>query len=77
MWYHNSCVDLKVDEAQELSAWICNPCKTGFQSYKTKFRNLKSNLKLLKNEVENLKNNVAMSKDNQDKATILKENKEQ
>ena len=58
MWYHISCVDLKVDEGQELSAWICQPCKTGFQSYKTKFRNLKSNLKLLKNEVENLKNNL-------------------
>ena len=74
--YYISCVDLKVDEAQELSAWICKPCKTGFQSYETKFRNLKSNLKLFKNEVENLKNSVAMLKDNEDKAAILKENKE-
>ena len=32
VWYHISCVDLKVDEAQELSAWICKPCKTCFQS---------------------------------------------
>ena len=65
-----------MDEAQELSAWICKPCKTGSQSYKTKFRNLKSNIRLLKNEVENLKTNVAILKDNQDKAATVKENKE-
>ena len=73
-WYHISCADLKVDEVQELSAWICKPCKTGFQSYKTKFRNLKS--KLLKNEVENLKNDFAILKDKQNKAAILKKDKE-
>ena len=72
IWYHISYFDLKVDEVQELSAWICKACKTGFKPYKTKFRNLKSNMKLLKNEVKNLNNNVAMLKDNQDKAAILK-----
>ena len=66
-----------MDEAQELSAWICKPCKTGFQAYKTKFRNLKSNLKLLKNEVENLKNDFAILKDKQDKAAILEKDKDQ
>ena len=52
VWYHISYVDLKVDEVQKLSAWICKPFKKGFQSYKTKLKSLKSNLKLLKNEVE-------------------------
>ena len=32
VWYPIFCVDLKVNQAQELSAWICKPCKTCFQS---------------------------------------------